>query len=113
MGAKIDVAAGIFAGPAVWAVLLTAKYAMAQHACGGGSRAPLEALTILGLAVIAAAALMAYAALQRTPAHASTDGSCPPEVTRFLALYGLASCALFALAVLAAEVPQWLVHGCD
>jgi len=113
LGTKADLTVGIVAGPAVWAVLLTAKYAMAQHVCNGGSRASLEAITILGLLVIVVGAVMSWAALQRTPANAPTDGSRPPEIIRFMALFGLASCAFFAFAVLAGDVPQWLIHGCQ
>jgi len=113
LGAKADVAIGVFAGPIAWAVLLTAKYAMAQRVCVGDlSRVPMEVASIVALAVIAFGAVLSWTALQRTPASASTDGRAPADVRRFLALFGLASCALFGFAVIAAEVPQWLLHGC-
>ena len=114
MGTKADVAVGVFAGPFAFAVLEMTKYAMAQRVCVGDlSRVPMEVATILSLLVIGVGAVLSWAALQRTPAGAPTDGRRPPEITRFLALYGLASCALFGIAAVALDMPNWWVHGCQ
>ena len=42
-----------------------------------------------------------------------TDGGRPRQRARFMAVLGLASCALFALQILAGAIPHWVLDACQ
>ena len=58
-------------------------------------------------------ALVAWVALQQTTADASTDGGQPRQRARFMAILGLTSSALFALAIVALAIPRWVLDACQ
>ena len=126
LGAKIDLAAGdlrwltplplwtgILAGPIAWAFDLTVRYAIVKWTCVANREAVLSLMTALGLAVVAAGALVSWLALQHTAGDGPTDGGEPRQRARFMAIFGLASCALFALAIVAGDIPHWVLGACD
>jgi hypothetical protein len=103
---------GILAGPIVWAIDLLASYAFVKWACHTRSYAVLHVITILSLAVVVGAAAVSWAALRRTADDVPTDGGRPRQRARFMAVLGLATSALFALQILAAAFPRWVLDAC-
>ena len=126
MGAKTDLAAGdlrwltplplwsgILAGPIAWAFDLTVRYAIVKWTCVSDREAMLSLITALCLAVVVAGAAVSWLALQRTANDGPTDGGEPRQRARFMAIFGLASCALFALTIVAGDIPHWILDACD
>jgi hypothetical protein len=104
--------AGLLAGPAAWALDLGVSYALVKWACSSQRTAVLHLITIGALAITAGGALAAWNALQRTPGDALDDGARPPDRGRFMAVLGLVMSALFALTILANDLPRVMLDAC-
>ena len=104
---------GILAGPAAWALDMSISYALVKWTCSTQRGGVLRAMTFAALALVAAGGLMSYVALRRTTGDTPTDGGNPRQRARFMAILGLTSCALFALAILAGAIPRWVLDACQ
>jgi hypothetical protein len=104
---------GILAGPAAWASDLGISYALVKWTCSSQRQLLLLAMTPVALGVVTAGAIVSWLALRRTPPHLSTDGGDPLERARFMAILGLVTNALFALAILAGGIPRWVLDACQ
>jgi hypothetical protein len=104
---------GILAGPIAWAFDLTASYASVKWVCHTQRYAVLPLITIASLVIVIAAAVISWIALIRTAADVPTDGGRPRQRARFMAVLGLASCALFALQIIAGAIPHWVLDACQ
>jgi hypothetical protein len=105
--------AGILAGPLAWAFNLMASYAVVKWVCHTNRESVLQLITFGSLAVVIAAAAISWMAFARTRGDEPTDGGRPRQRARFMAVLGLASCALFALQILAGAVPHWVLDACQ
>jgi hypothetical protein len=104
---------GILAGPIAWAFDLTASYASVKWVCHTQRYAVLPLITIGSLVIVVAAAVISWTTLIRTAADVPTDGGRPRQRARFMAVLGLASCALFALQIIAGAIPHWVLDACQ
>jgi hypothetical protein len=104
---------GILAGPIAWALDLTASYALVKWTCLSQRESVLHGITLAALAMIGVGALFSFLALQATSADRPEDGGRPRQRARFMAMLGLASCALFALTVVAGAIPRWVLNACQ
>jgi hypothetical protein len=104
--------AGILAGPIAWAADLVVSYSLVQWTCGGGPPVVLHLVTLFALAMIGGGAWSAWRSLQAASSSAPLDGGSPDQRGRFMAVLGLAMCALFATAVVAAAIPRWVLDAC-
>ena len=105
--------AGILAGPLAWAVDLTTSYAMVKPACRSGLDAVLHGIPIGCLAIVLGGGVLSWLAFQQTRADEPSDGGHPRNRARFMAILGLASCALFALQIVAGAIPGWVIDACQ
>jgi hypothetical protein len=105
--------AGILAGPVAWAFDLEASYAVVKWVCQTQNHEVLFLITLVSLAVVLAGAIFSWKALIRTSNETSTDGGRPRQRARFMAVLGVASCALFALQILAGAIPHWMLDACQ
>jgi hypothetical protein len=105
--------AGILAGPVAWAFDLEASYAVVKWVCHTQNHEVLFLITLVSLAVVLAGAIFSWKALIRTSNETSTDGGRPRQRARFMAVLGVASCALFALQILAGAIPHWMLDACQ
>ena len=104
---------GILTGPIVWAVDLTASYALAKWTCTSQRETILHAILVASLLTVAAGAFVSFTALQHTADDRPTDGGRPRQRARFMAILGLTTGALFALQILSTAIPQWVLNACD
>ena len=105
--------AGILAGPVAWAFDLEASYAVVKWACHTQNQGVLPLITTVSLAVVVGGAGLSWHALMRTSNETSTDGGRPRQRARFMAILGVALCALFALQILAGAIPHWMLDACQ
>ena len=103
---------GIVAGPAAWAIDLTASYALVKWSCLSQRQTLLHLLTVVALAACAGGAVVSWLALRRSDDAVATDGGDPRQRAHFMAILGLTSCALFALTIIAAAIPVWILDAC-
>jgi hypothetical protein len=105
--------AGVLAGPVAWAIDLVLSYSIVQWTCGGGPTIVLYLITLLSLVIIGAGAFGSWRALRIAPAGVPQDGRQPDERGRFMALLGLWMCSLFAIVVIAGEIPRRVLDACQ
>ena len=103
---------GILAGPVAWALDLETSYALVKWTCAAGTERPFQLMTVAALALTAAGAAVSWTALQHTSGDTPEDGGLPRQRARFMAILGLASCALFALTIAAAAIPWGVLDAC-
>ena len=92
----------MLAGPVVWAFDLLASYAVVKWTCLTSQHWMLDVLAIASLALIAAGSALSWNGLRVSRDHTAT----------FMATLGLATSALFALQILAAWFPRWVLDAC-
>lgn len=104
---------GVLTGPIVWLLQLQVNYSLVQTACETGRKWPLHVVSLLALLLVTAAAAVSWRLWKRLPEGSTEEG--PPRETRsrFMALCGLVTSALFALVIVAMEIPNWVLHACD
>ena len=103
---------GLLAAPVAWALDLTISYAIVKWTCGSQHTFVLHLMTAMTLLMTAAGAAASWSALQRAPDEASDDGPRPIDRGRFMALLGLVSSAVFALAIVGNQIPRLLLDAC-
>jgi hypothetical protein len=103
---------GVLAGPVAWALDLTVSYALVKWTCSSQRQEMVQLTTAVALAMTCGGALVSWLALQHTAADAPTDGGQPRQRARFMAILGLGSAALFALAIVAVAIPRWVLDAC-
>ena len=103
---------GVLAGPVVWAANLTVSYALVKWVCSSRQFGVLHLITVISVVVVIAAAWLSWAALHETRGEMPADGGEPPERARFMAILGLTSSAFFIVAILANEMPRWVLDAC-
>ena len=104
---------GILAGPIAWAFDLMASYAVVKWVCRTQRYGVLPVITTASLVIVMAAAAISWTALMRTANVVPSDGGRPRQRARFMAVLGLASCALFALQIIAGAIPHWVLDACQ
>ncbi|MEO7336514.1 MAG: hypothetical protein ABIV63_08030 [Caldimonas sp.] len=117
----------ILAGPLVWSLQLFATFSLTAHACyphdvpldvpsWSGTRPVMTALVSAALLVAVASGWTAWRCFRSTreekpgPAHRVLEGG--DGRTRFIAVVGLMTSALFAVAVAFAAIDLVVLSGC-
>jgi hypothetical protein len=104
--------AGMLAGPAAWALDLSASYALVHWTCSSQLRMVLHLISVLALVLTAGGAAASWTALQRARSDAVEDGPRPMDRGKFMATLGLLIAALFGLVIVSALVPQVMLDAC-
>ena len=105
--------AGLLAGPTAWAIDLVTSYALVKWTCGHQHASVLRLITLGALVMIGAGAVASWRALAEAPADATMEGNRPFDRGRFMAVLGLATCAMFAVLVIAIGLPRWMIDACQ
>jgi hypothetical protein len=93
---------GLAAPPLAWAADLGVRYALVKPSCGDHSTALLHVVSCAAIALVGIGAVASSRAFRSST-----------ELPRFLATMALLSCVLFALAVVAGAIPQWVFDACQ
>jgi hypothetical protein len=107
----------VLGGPLAWAALLETNYVLSYVACEQRQTWMLHVATAVALALVVAAALVAWRAAPALDYGAERAPSTDPAETsiiraRFMAIGGLASCAFFALVIVATHIPVMVLKPC-
>ncbi len=103
--------AGVLGPPLVFLADLLVSYGVAYWACSSEKRWALDLVTLASVALVVLCGLTAWR-LRVGSGPADSQGACPADRTRFLAMVGLASSALFLLGTLGFLVPRLVIGPC-
>jgi hypothetical protein len=111
---KLSLGAGLFAGPAAWAMQLQVVYALVPWACKHHRTYLLHVMTATFLLVSVAGGLLAWREWRRVGGGwpSGTEGD-PDTRSRFMAVLGIFTSALFTLVILAQWVPAFVFDPCQ
>jgi len=101
---------GVLAGPIAWAGDVLVRYALVTPACASDSTALLRVVSFMALLVTVCGAISAWQAYQNVD-HPNVRSPIRDR-GRVMARLGLLSSALFALAIVAGSIPQWMLGPC-
>ncbi|HYO16240.1 MAG TPA: hypothetical protein VE685_23830 [Thermoanaerobaculia bacterium] len=110
-----DVLLGLaaFAGPVAWALHLQVSYSLAPTACDMQSKIFLHLATLGCLLLAGAGALVGRRYWKELPEGSTEKGEVELSRARFMALASTVLSLAFALVIVAAEVPNWILRVCD
>lgn len=103
----------LLAGPFALAVDELTSYSLAPTACAGGTKWMLHLVSLLTLVVSLGGALLARSVGRGLPEGSSEGGGLTDSRARFMALAGTATGLGFAVAIVAMEVPNWVLRVCQ
>lgn len=108
---KLTVA--IVAPPLAWLTQLTVGYALVPTACVEATKLPLHLTSVFAIAIAGVCAF--YGWRVRPEADEPTGDPILPRHARrrFMALTAAAYGVLFALLIVATEIPNWIHRSCD
>jgi hypothetical protein len=105
--------AGVIGAPLVWAADLQVRYAIVPWVCRTGHHGALHALSVLFLAMAAAAVFLCWRDWRAagTVVPAGADDGVVTRV-RFLAALGLLTSTLFFVVIVAEALPNFFIDPC-
>ena len=108
---KLTVA--MLAPPLAWLTQLTVGYALVPTACVEATKLPLHLTSVVAITVAGVCALYGWRA-RHEAGEPSPDPILPRHARRrFMALAATAYGGLFALLIIATEIPNWIHRSCD
>ena len=104
---------GILAAPIAWALDEGIGYSLVPHACSTGHGYVLHVTSALCLLVAAVAFLIAFRMFILVPPSSTEDGGDPSSRSRFMAIAGMISSAVFFMVMIAEAIPRFILSACD
>ena len=104
---------GILAAPLAWFLQMQVNYALVPWACATGHLFVLRLVTLGGLAVAAAGALLAWREWRRMGGEWPKGAGGPQMRSRFMAVLGLLISIMFFLVILAQGIPNFILSPCQ
>ncbi len=99
--------------PFAWLLEMQISYAMTKWACENDRRDLILAMPIGSLALVTLAGWMAWSCWTKLRYSAEGEGGRMEDRSYFLALAGLAMSGIFALLILTALVPRYVLSPCE
>ncbi len=105
--------AGILAGPVAWLLQMQTGYALVPWACATGHVFVLHLVTLGGLLIAAAGALIGWREWQRAGREWPKGKGGPQTRRRFMAVLGLLTSVLFFFVIVAQGIPSFILNPCQ
>jgi hypothetical protein len=103
----------LVSGFLAWGLDLAVNYASQHAACSSGRTFVHDVIALACIAIALSGSLAGIALYRRLPRDTSEEGGRPVDRAHFQALLGLAFNAAFALAIVAADLPRWILRRCN
>ncbi len=103
---------GVLIAPAAYFFQLCVAYGLVSWVCRSGNSFVITLVTIVALALCGFGGFLAWRNWRSVGAEFTEDKGDPVNRTRFMAVGGLILSALFFVAILAQEIPNWIVGAC-
>jgi hypothetical protein len=103
----------VLLAPFAWLLEMQISYAMTKWACENDRRDLILAMPVGSLALVSLAGWMAWSCWTKLRHSAQEEGGRMEDRSYFLALAGLAMSGIFALLILTAVVPRYVLSPCE
>ena len=103
---------GMMGPPLAWAIGFSIDYGLVHLACAYQNMLPLHLVTLVTMAVVVAAGVVARREWRRAGGGEPTEAGGPIPRSRFMGMFGMLASAFFALLVLAQWVPKLFLNPC-
>ncbi len=103
---------GILIAPAPYFLQLSVAYGLVYWVCRSGNSFVITLITVVSLAMCVFGAFLAWRSWEKVGTEYADDKSDETNRTRFMAVSGLVLSALFFAAIIAQEIPNWIVGAC-
>ena len=103
----------MYAGPIAWVADLGFSYVLTQHACSTGHHYLLHLITAVCLIIALSGAFAGIYEHLKTPKDAIEQGRRPIDRAYFQIVFGIVFSFAFAVVIVAASVPRWILSPCD
>jgi hypothetical protein len=103
----------LIAGFVAWGVDLGLSYMLEQHSCSTGQVYVLHGISIVCFVFALSGFVTGLVEFRRFPGATSEEGGSPFDRAHFQALLGMVFSLSFALVIIAASVPRWLLSPCE
>lgn len=103
---------GVLIAPAAYFLQLVVAYALIPWVCGGGGSYVLHLVTVTALALCTFGGWLAWRSWRRAGRGYPRDDNNVVSRAEFMAFGGLMLSALFFAAIIAQEIPTWIVDAC-
>ena len=109
----VKLLAGVFVGPAAWALNLEISYSLVKWACASETPQLLPLLSATALAMVAGGFGLSWQCWSQLRAGADPEGARVVDRSHFLAVTGLGLNALFALLILTSGALHFIISPCE
>lgn len=103
---------GVLLAPSAWFVQLQTSYLLVFYACSSRNHFTLHLATLLFLLLSAAGGFIAWSNWRRAGRKWPDEHATPASRTRFMAVLGLLTSALFFLLILTQGIPSFFLEPC-
>jgi hypothetical protein len=105
--------AGLLVPPAAWLLQLQAAYLMVYVSCATGGNLAYHLASLAALAVAAAGGLLSWRNWRRAGPEVPGERGGPLTRSRFMALLGVLTGALFSVVIIAQWLPGFILPPCN
>jgi hypothetical protein len=106
--------AGLLCGPIAWLLQLQTAYILVPWSCAYDVNAiSLHLVTVVALLLTAAGGFISWRNWQRTGKKEHDDEGGTVTRSRFMAVLGLFTSAMFFLTILVQGIPSFILHPCQ
>jgi hypothetical protein len=106
------IAWSLAAGFLAWGIDLSFSYVLQRHACSARSPLMLHVITWVCFAIAISGVIPGVIGFRSLPHDSSEEGGGPDDRAHFQAVLGIAFSIAFAVVVIAAALPRWLLDPC-
>jgi len=103
----------LIAGFLAWGADLGFSYSFAQHACSTGHSYVLPLIAVICFAVSISGFFTGLGLYRKVESDAEEEGKRPHDRAYFQALLGMGLSVGFAVVIIAAAIPHWILRPCD
>jgi hypothetical protein len=96
-----------------WGLDLAMSYVLEQHSCSTGRPYLLHMISAICFCIAVSGISPSLSALRNSPEEADQEGGRFQDRVYFQSLMGLGFSISFAVVILAAAVPRWILSPCD
>jgi hypothetical protein len=109
----VKLLAGVFSGPAAWALNLDINYSLVKWACASGRAGILPLVSVLALVLVAGGFALAWRGWSGLHREADLRGARLVDRSYFLAVAGLGLNPIFALLIITGLFLHGIVSPCQ